>query len=76
VKIVIGVFQDKDEATALYQKRLTDITSLTEVGPFFSKKQALAWLDHLKSRIQNIEIALIPESSNDSLQWYGFSFED
>lgn len=55
---------------------MLDITSLTEVGPFFSKKQALSWMQELHSQIENSELTHIPESGDSQLKWYGFTFEE
>lgn len=55
---------------------MLDISSLTEVGPFFSKNQALSWMQELQSQIENSEVALIPEINDQKLQWYGFTFEE
>ncbi len=76
MKILIGIFQNKEDVTRFHRYRMLDITSLTEVGPFFSKNQALSWMRELHSKIGNSEIAHIPESGDDNLKWYGFTFED
>lgn len=55
---------------------MLDITSMTEVGPFFSKSQALSWMKELHGKIENSEIAYIPENGEDTLKWYGFTFEE
>ncbi len=76
MQIIIGIFQDKEDVTKFIKRRMLDMTSLTEVGPFFSKNQALLWMDELHSRIDNSEIAFIPEITAKELQWYGFTFEE
>lgn len=76
MKIIIGIFQDKEDLTRFNKQRMLDFTSLTEVGPFFSKDQALLWMKELHSRIDNSEIALIPVHSVTDLKWYGFTFEE
>lgn len=76
MKIIIGIFQNKEDVSRFNKKRMLDITSLTEVGPFFSKNQALLWMNELHGRIDNSEIAFIPEYSEKQLQWYGFTFEE
>jgi hypothetical protein len=55
---------------------MLDITSLTKVGPFFSKNQAHSWMKELHAQIENSEVAYIPESDDDTLKWYGFTFEE
>ncbi len=76
MKIIIGIFQNKEDVTRLHRYRMLDISSLTEVGPFFSKNQALSWMKELQSQIDNSEVAPIPESNDNKLQWYGFTFEE
>jgi energy-converting hydrogenase A subunit M len=76
VKIIIGIFQNKEDVTNFYKYRMLDITSLTEVGPFFSKNQALSWMNELHGKIENSEVALIPEGGDNNLKWYGFTFEE
>jgi hypothetical protein len=76
MKIIIGIFQDEQDVSKFKKKRLLDVTSLTEVGPFFSKNQALMWMQELHGRIDNSEIAFVPESSQKELKWYGFTFEE
>ncbi len=76
MRILIGIFQDEQDVSEFKKKRLLDVTSLTEVGPFFSKNQALLWMQELHGRIDNSEIAFIPESSQQELKWYGFTFEE
>ena len=76
MRIVIGIFQDKEDVTRFNRRRMLDFTSLTEVGPFFSKDQAMLWMKELRSRIDNSEIAFIPDQSQKNLKWYGFTFEE
>lgn len=76
VKIIIGIFQKKEDVTSFHRHRKLDITSLTEVGPFFSKNQALSWMKELHGKIENSEIAHTPENDDDTLKWYGFTFEE
>ncbi len=76
MKILIGLFQNKEVATEVYRKRLRDINTLTEVGPFFSKQQALTWMKELQSHIGNSEVILLPEEHHTQLKWYGFTFEE
>jgi hypothetical protein len=55
---------------------MLNVASFTEVGPFYSKNQALLWMNELYSRIDNSEIAFIPETSVREMKWYGFTFEE
>jgi hypothetical protein len=55
---------------------MLDVTSLTEVGPFFSKNQALSWMKELHDQIENSEVAFITDNGDESLKWFGFTFEE
>ncbi len=72
---MIGITQEPDSIKKLLSKYNGSVSSLTEIGPFVSKVEALNWLVYLKSRIGDIE-EIIPElqSSNRAI-WYGFTFE-
>lgn len=76
MRIIIGIFQKKEDLIQFNKRRMLDIASLTEVGPFFSKSQARLWMNELHSRISNSEIAFVPETTEKDLQWYGFTFEE
>jgi hypothetical protein len=76
VRIIIGIFQNKEDVTRFHRDRMLDITSLTQVGPFFSKNQALSWMKELHDQLENSEVAHFPESGDDALKWYGFTFEE
>jgi hypothetical protein len=76
MKIIIGIFQDKEDVTSFKRRRLLDFTSLTEVGPFFSRHQAMLWMKALHSRINDSEIAFIPDHAEQDRKWYGFTFEE
>ncbi len=76
MRIIIGIFQDKDDVSVFNKRRMLDVNTLTEVGPFFSKNQALLWMNGLYSRIHNSEIAFVPDVTDHQCQWYGFTFEE
>lgn len=76
MKIIIGIFQDKEDMTTFYKKRMLDVSSLTQVGPFFSRSQALSWMRELHEQLGDSEISFIPATNYERLQWYGFTFEE
>ncbi len=76
MRIIIGIFQKKEDLAKFIKRRMLDFASLTKVGPFFSKNQARRWMNELHSRIGNSEIAYIPETTEKELKWYGFTFEE
>lgn len=75
MKIFIGITQEQKYITEfLIQKQgITD--SLTEIGPFASKSEALDWMGYIKNSVSNCE-EIIPNSHADSDSvWFGFTFE-
>jgi hypothetical protein len=75
MRILIGLFQQRQEIQKIITTKGIDPASLTEVGPFFSREQAVSWMQELHSRIESSEIALFPERGSEHLQWYGFTLE-
>jgi hypothetical protein len=75
MRIIIGITQEPKSIKEVFSKYHGKTESLTEIGPFVSRVEALNWLVYLKSRIGDIE-EIIPkqQSSNDAI-WYGFTFE-
>jgi hypothetical protein len=75
VKIIIGITQEPEKFKEFVSMNFGDIGSLTEVGPFISKMDALNWLVYLKSLIGYFE-EIIPDlqSGKDAI-WYGFTYE-
>ncbi|WP_419174821.1 hypothetical protein [Desulfosediminicola sp.] len=75
MKIIIGITQEPAKLKEFLFQHYGQSGSLTEVGPFLSKMDALNWLVYLKSVIGEFE-EIIPElqSGKDSI-WYGFAYE-
>jgi len=75
VKIIIGVTREPEKIKEYLSQHHGENGTLTEVGPFVSRMDALNWLVYLKSCIGNFE-EIIPslQSGKESL-WYGFTFE-
>ncbi len=75
MKIFIGVTKNPEKIkTELYQKLGQDGT-LTEVGPFASRLDALNWLSYLKSKISNVQEVIPRSQSGKDDLWFGFTFE-
>lgn len=75
MRILIGLFQHRQEIQQIIRSKEIDPASLTQVGPFFSREQAVTWMRELHNRIENSEIALLPEQGSDERRWYGFTLE-
>jgi hypothetical protein len=79
MKVLIGISQSRDDANQFCRQHLPMLSAPLQVGPFFSRKQALAWRKELATRIQDSEIIDIPESCPADVKqgkWYGFTFEE
>jgi len=75
VKIIIGITQDPAEIGDCISRYHGEKQSLTELGPFVSRVDALNWLTYLKSRIANFEEIYSSAEENNEAVWYGFTFE-
>lgn len=75
VKIVIGITREPKNIKGLLSRYQGNPGTLTEIGPFVSKLEALNWVVYLKSIIGDIE-EIVPElQSGKEAIWYGFTFE-
>jgi hypothetical protein len=75
MKIIIGIYQNQDEAEVFYRQRAADLSTVTETGPFYSRDQALSWMDYLSKRLAECEIIAVPDEQKDAGPWYGFTIE-
>ncbi len=76
MKIVIGIFQDREILMSLFRHPDIDCSSLQEVGPFFSKDQAQSWMAELRERIDPCRLAAVPVTDDPRKKWYGFTLEE
>lgn len=75
MKILIGVTKEPEEIKDLY-KQYGQEGTLTEIGPFVSRLDALNWLAYLKCKIGNFqEIIPVSQVEKNDL-WFGFTFEE
>ena len=75
MKIIIGVTKEPEKIKEYLSQHDGQDGTLTEIGPFVSRLDALNWLVYLKSQIGNFE-EIIPElQSGKHPLWYGFTFE-
>lgn len=75
VKIIIGITQEPAKLKEFMSQQYGETGSLTEVGPFLSKIEALNWLVYLKSVIGNIDEIIPERQSEQEAIWYGFTYE-
>jgi hypothetical protein len=75
VKIIIGITQDPSEIGECLSRYHGEKQSLTELGPFISRVEAINWLAYLKSRIGNFKEIYPTADEDKEAVWYGFTFE-
>ncbi len=75
MRIIIGITQEPKSIKEVFAKYPGKTGSLTEIGPFVSRVEALNWLVYLKSRIGDIEEIIPKEQPSKDAIWYGFTFE-
>ncbi len=75
MKIIIGITQEPAKLKDFVSQHYGEAGSLTEVGPFLSKIEALNWLVYLKSVIGNIDEIIPERQSVQEAIWYGFTYE-
>ena len=73
--IMIGIHQKQDKIEKLYESMGLHAASLSAVGPFASKEEALAWQQDLTDKITGSTIIAPAGPEDELLPWYGFSFE-
>ncbi len=75
MKIIIGVTREPEKIRHYIDDHYGQKGTLTELGPFLSRLDALNWLTYLKSRIRHCE-EIIPDLQSDTeAVWYGFTYE-
>jgi hypothetical protein len=76
VKIFIGVTKNPENIKNYLYEHLGQDGTLTEIGPFASRLDALNWLAYLKCRICNFQ-EITPRSQTGKAEdlWFGFTFE-
>ena len=76
MKIFIGVTKHPENIKDYLYDHLGQDGTLTEIGPFASRLDALNWLTYLKSRISNFQ-EITPRSQTENAEelWFGFTFE-
>lgn len=75
VKIIIGITHEPSTIKEYLIHHHGQAGSMTEIGPFASKMEALNWLVYLKSRIGDFEEIIPRDQSGNGSVWYGFTFE-
>jgi hypothetical protein len=75
VKILIGVTKEPERIKDYLSQHHGQAGTLTEVGPFPSRVDALNWLVYLKSRIGNFQEIISASQVGEDELWFGFTFE-
>jgi hypothetical protein len=75
MKILIGVTREPEKIKEYLHQHHGQDETLTEVGPFASRLDALNWLVYLKSRIGNFQEIISASQDGENDLWFGFTFE-
>lgn len=75
MKILIGVTKEPEEIETYLSEFHGREDTLTKVGPFVERIDALNWLVFLKSRIGDFQEIIPAHQSGAHDLWYGFTFE-
>ena len=75
MKILIGVTKNPGKVKDYLKQHHGQDDTLTEVGPFASRMEALNWLVYLKSRIGHFQEIIPASQVGDDELWFGFTFE-
>ncbi len=75
VKIIIGITKEPKEIKGYLCQHHGQDGTLTEIGPFVSRLDALNWLTYLKCRIGNFQEIIPASQSGEDNLWFGFTFE-
>jgi hypothetical protein len=75
VKILIGITKEPEKIKNYLHQHHGQDGTLTEIGPFVSRLDALNWLTYLKSRIGNFQEIIPASQAGEDDLWFGFTFE-
>ena len=73
--ILVGIHQQQDKINRLHESLGLRAGSLSSVGPFLSKKEALAWQQNMQQRFTECAVISFGEEETAAIPWYGFAFE-
>lgn len=75
VKIYMGVTREPEKINEYLTNHCGIKETLTEIGPFVSRLDALNWLVYIKSSISHFQEIIPSSQSGKNSPWYGFTFE-
>lgn len=73
--ILVGIHQQQEKINKLHQSLGLQAGSLSSVGPFPSRQEALAWQQNMKQRFSECGVISFDEEESAAIPWYGFAFE-
>jgi hypothetical protein len=72
---MIGIHQKQEKMNKLHESLGLNAGSLTSVGPFLSRQDALEWQRELQQKFTDCAVISFGDEEMAPLPWYGFSFE-
>jgi len=73
--ILVGIHQQQEKINNFHESLGLRAGSLSSVGPFLSKKEALAWQQNMQQKFTECGVISFDEEESVAIPWYGFAFE-
>ena len=71
----IGIHQKQEQVDKLYENLGLTAASLTAVGPFATRDEALAWQQEMRDKVPGCTVLEPIPADEEHLPWYGFFYE-
>ncbi|MBV5316491.1 MAG: hypothetical protein JZU50_01665 [Desulfobulbaceae bacterium] len=73
--ILVGIHQEQEKINNIHESLGIRAGSLCSVGPFLSRKAALAWQQNMQQKFTECAVISFGEEETAAIPWYGFAFE-
>jgi hypothetical protein len=73
MKSLVGIYQEQEQVDQYLDSIGVGHTDIVEVGPFSSRLQAMEWMEFMKQKIRNCELARCSTEYVNKTPWYGFT---
>ncbi len=73
MKLLIGIYQEKEQVDRYFDSIVEESDAVVEVGPFFSQHQAMEWMEFLGNKMSNCTMAHYCSEERSKRPWYGFA---
>ncbi|MDR2550165.1 MAG: hypothetical protein LBD10_08215 [Desulfobulbus sp.] len=73
MKVLLGIYQDKEAIDDRLNAQGIDGWDACQVGPFASQTEALEWMDYMAERLQPHAVERLVVSHPPPSIWYGMT---